>query len=389
MQMDESIERTIDSLTAYGERYQHWAIAWSGGKDSTALVTLVVWLITSGRVPAPESLTVLQVDTRMELTPLAVAAADIRDELEERGIDVRVVQPPLDDRFLVYIVGRGVPPPNNNTLRWCTSKTKVLPMQAELERVVGARSERVLMLTGVRLGESAVRDARIAMSCSRNGAECGQGWFQRDLPEALCDTLAPILHWRVCHVWRWLRDWAPSPDFGDWSTKIIADAYGGDEAEEINARTGCVGCPLASKDTALDAIIAMPHWSYLAPLKELRPLYRWLRKPENRLRKPAGEARKDGSLVKNQQRMGPITLEARSEALETILALQADINREAEQRRRPRVDLLNQEEETRIRELIEANTWPQKWTGEEPRADAPFIPVDQDGREIPMLPFGE
>jgi hypothetical protein len=38
--------------------------------------------------------------------------------------------------------------------------------------------ERLLMLTGVRLGESAVRDRRIALSCSRNGAECGQGWFQ-------------------------------------------------------------------------------------------------------------------------------------------------------------------------------------------------------------------
>ena len=30
------------------------------------------------------------------------------------------------------------------------------------------------------------------------------------------------------------------PQFGAWNTALIADAYGGDEAEEINARTGCI-----------------------------------------------------------------------------------------------------------------------------------------------------
>ncbi|TEB41488.1 FAD synthetase, partial [Flavobacterium circumlabens] len=55
----------------------------------------------------------------------------------------------------------------------------------------------ILMLTGVRLGESAVRDQRINTSCSKDGAECGQGWYQSGLQNDLCSTLAPILHWRV------------------------------------------------------------------------------------------------------------------------------------------------------------------------------------------------
>lgn len=68
---------TMESLQTYGPRFRHWAIAWSGGKDSSALLTLVCHLIDSGRIAAPESLTVCYADTRMELTPLAAAALDI------------------------------------------------------------------------------------------------------------------------------------------------------------------------------------------------------------------------------------------------------------------------------------------------------------------------
>ncbi len=35
--------------------------------------------------------------------------------------------------------------------------------------------ENFLMLTGVRIGESAARDQRIALSCTKDGGECGQG----------------------------------------------------------------------------------------------------------------------------------------------------------------------------------------------------------------------
>lgn len=387
LQMDQSIALTIDSLNVYGPSHDHWAIAWSGGKDSTTLVTLIVYLIKAGKVAAPKSLTVMYADTRLELQPLWLAAQSIRDELEERGVEVRVVMAPLDRRFLVYVLGRGVPPPNNNTLRWCTRQIKIDPMAAELRRLHGALGAKVLMLTGVRQGESAIRDGRIAMSCGRDGGECGQGWYQETLPDQLCDTLAPLLHWRVCHVWAWLRHWAPSAEFGDWSTEIIADAYGGDEAEEINARTGCTGCPLTDKDTALDAVIAMPAWSYLAPLKRLRPLWRELRKPAVRLRKRGRELRKDGTPASNPQRMGPILLEVRERAIETVLGIQTECNVAAKAAGRPTVDLLNTEEEARIRELIAAGTWPDKWDGSEATGDELLEKVFADGSVQPLLPM--
>lgn len=394
LQMNESIELTIQSLRAYGSEHQHWGIAWSGGKDSTATLTLILYLIESGKVRRPESLTVFYADTRQELPPLAIAAAHIMDELRERDVLVQVVCAPMDKRFMVYILGRGVPPPNNNTLRWCTRQIKIDPMQDALAARIAQIDGNVLMITGVRQGESAIRDARIEMSCGKDGAECGQGWYQQVLPNAAglrgrIATLAPLLHWRVCHVWEWLKHWAPTAEFGDWSTTDIADAYGGDEAEEINARTGCIGCPLAQQDTALDTILRNPRWQYLSPLKELRPLWRELREPRHRIRKAGLERLKDGSIASNPQRMGPLTLKARAMALDRVLGMQTRVNALATIEGRPFVDLINGDEESRIRELIAAETWPHGWSGDEPAADSVMETVYQNGAVQPLLFYGE
>lgn len=391
LQMNESIDLTVASIEAYGPSHRRWAMAWSGGKDSTLLLVLILWLIRQGRVKAPEELTILYADTRMELPPLAIAAAHVRaeidglaEELEELGckLTVRVVLPPIEDRFFVYILGRGVPPPSN-TFRWCTERIKVKPMAAELDRLAGERRDKILMLTGLRVGESAARDDRIALACGKDGGECGQGWYQETLAGELVDTLAPVLHWRVCHVWAYLRHHAPAQGF---DTALIAEAYGGDEAEETNARTGCSGCPVASEDHALARICRMPGWEFLAPLKRLRGYY-WdtLRSPLVRLRKRAGERRKGGELVKNQQRMGPITLDGRRAGLAFILGIQAEVNEAARRLGRPEIDILNAEEVAKIEELIAANTWPEKWTGNEPIASEMSDVAFPDGSVQPLL----
>jgi DNA sulfur modification protein DndC len=377
--MERSIELTIESLQAYGSLYKHWAIAYSGGKDSTATVTLICWLLSTGQIPQPKSLTVLYADTRMELPPLHACAMKILGELQQRGINTQVVLPALDDRFFVYLFGRGVPAPKNR-FRWCTPQLKVEPMERALAGLREASGEKLLMLTGVRLGKSAARDQRIALSCSKDGAECGQGWFQVQTPESIADVLAPLLHWRVCHIWGHLTFYAPKHGF---STQMVAEAYGGEEAEEINARTGCVGCNLASKDVALDAILKLPQWAYLAPLKRLKPLYQELVKPQYRLRKN-GERNKDGNLSMNPMRMGPYTMEARKFGLAQVLEIQNEINTVACMQNRPLIDLINREEHARIIELIEANTWPDKWSGNEMRADILLPQVSRDGIQ-PLL----
>jgi DNA sulfur modification protein DndC len=73
--------------------------------------------------------------------------------------------------------------------------------------------------------------------------------------------------------------------------------------------------------------------------------------------------------------MGPLTLEARIEALDRVLDIQ----------QRAGVDLINAEECARIRELIEARTFPDKWEGDEPRADLWLDSVYGDGSVQPIL----
>lgn len=384
MTLDDSLDLTAQSIMAYAGNYRHWAVAFSGGKDSSATVTVIAHMIKTGRIPAPESLTVLYGDTRMELPPLQASAMEIMKSLQADGVRTKIVLPAMDDRFMVYMLGRGVPPPSN-TFRWCTAQLKIEPMLAELKSLRESSGEKLLMLTGVRLGESAARDARIALSCSKNGAECGQGWYQQSTPESIADTLAPLLHWRVCHVWDWLRFFAP--DYG-YPTAQVADAYGGEEAEEVNARTGCVGCNLASRDTALERIIKNPAWQYLTPLLRLRPLYAEFKRPQNRHRKDGSERRQDGSLSTNPMRLGPLTLEARLWGLDQILEIQRDINTQAILGNRSQVWLIDGAEEARIRELIDSRTYPNKWSGTDVVGDIWLDEVIGEGVVQPLI-FGK
>ena len=386
LSLDRSIELSAESLRHYGSLYKHWAIAFSGGKDSSATVTLVADLIDKGLVPRPESITVLYADTRQELPPLHNAAMGVLKTLRERGFDTRVVLPKLDHRFFVYMLGRGVPPPSN-TFRWCTPKLKVMSMERELNALRQERGEKFLMLTGVRIGESAARDQRIAMSCTKDGGECGQGWFQQTTSNAVADTLAPLLHWRVCHVWDWLIQ--ADVELG-YPTFEIAEVYGHNpqdelgETESINARTGCIGCPLVQEDAALERVLANPKWAYLAPLRQLRPLYWEVKKPQYRLRKH-GEVKKDGTLAKKQGRLGPLTLETRQWMLGEILRIEAEVNMGAAEMGQPDICLINAEELARIRELIDAETWPEKWDGTEHRGDEWLPEILSDGSVQPLL----
>lgn len=381
--LEEAIAHTIQSLKEYCSRYKHICISFSGGKDSSTVVSLYFWLLSTGQIPTPETVSVFYADTRQELPPLHAAAMEMLNSLEKLGVNVQIVLPELDKRYFVYMFGRGVPPPNNRRMRWCTGQIKVLPMIAALQSLRDRVGEKILMLTGVRIGESDVRDDRIQLSCNRDNTECGQGWLQVSAPHAVADTLAPILEWRVCHVWDWLSFFAPQ--YGFKAAALVADVYGGEEAEELNARTGCVGCPLAEKETALDHLVKKPLWAYLAPLKELRPLYRKLRKARYRIRKDGNETNQDGSLSANPGRLGPLTMEARRMGLATVLDIQGRINKVAEEQGRPKIDLINEEEQARILFLIENNTWPNKWEGDELPGDTLIANVISAGIIQPLL----
>jgi len=383
--LEQALQMTADSLTVHGSQHRHWCLAFSGGKDSSAALAATVYLIESGAIPRPETLTILYADTRLELPNLQAAAVKMLAAVRARGFETITVYPKLDKRFYVMMFGRGIPP-SHSGFRWCTGALKVDPMAEAMEGIRNRVGEKILLITGMRIGESANRDRRIALSCSgKNGGECGQGWYEETTPAEVADVLSPILHWRTCHVWDWLMlhgHGRAKPSHG-FDCSLVAEVYDQDadgSAQEVLARTGCLVCPVASRDYALERTIRKPEWAYLAPLHRLRDLYTELTKPHNRLRK-YGERTASGNLSANPMRSGPLLMHARESGLRTVLAIQDEVNDAAASACPPKleIDLINAEEEARIRELIAANTWPDKWTGEEHDGSEPLPEIHRDG----------
>jgi DNA sulfur modification protein DndC len=340
-------------------------------------VTFLAWALRTGQVARPMSLKVLYADTRQELPPLQATAVKLLQRLEREGIETQMVLPEMDDRFYVYMLGYGVPPPSNR-FRWCTPKLKVEPMMRALQARYESAGERLLSITGVRLGESAARDQRIAVSCSKDSGECGQGWFHVASGEAIADTLAPLVHWRLCHVYDWL--YFEQPRHGYDEVIGIADVYG-----DGDVRTGCIGCPLASRDNALEALVKRPEWGYLSPLLELKPMFREMKKARNRKRKAEPEALKGGGYAKNGQRMGPLTMAARGEFFEQVLEIQGRCN--AGRGNQPVIDLINEAEQGRIREMWAGDMWPRKWSADDIDADVPIADIRALGNELIYQPL--
>lgn len=381
LSLPECIELTVAELVRLRAMHDHWRFAWSVGKDSTTLVTVAAWAIESGRVERPRVLTVDRSDTTQELAPLNHAAEQLERELADRGWEVNTVRPEQDKGLWVNVLGRGVVPPNSMTARWCTRQLKQDPMAAILKGLPAG--ERPLMLVGLRTGESATRDRSMAVACSRDGGECGQGRFYFDTPDQLAARAAPIVHWKTCKVWAWLKHHAPDHRYGEWPTELIADAYGRTEEDDAEKaiRTGCTGCPLVPRDSALDAVARLPQWAYLAPLREIPAIWAELREPRHRLRKQGYEIDPETGRIDltERQRGGPVRLESRLVFLDRVLEIQGRVNDAARRLGRPEQWLIPPADESRIRELVAAGTWPRGWTGTEPGMDEAMHEVRRDG----------
>lgn len=82
-------------------------------------------------------------------------------------------------------------------------------------------------------------------------------------------------------------------------------------------------------------------------------------------------------------------MDARRHGLSRILDIQARVNQSAGAAGLPQVSLIDAEEQARIMELIAANTWPQKWTGDEPVGDVLLDRCFTDGTVQPLLGITE
>lgn len=289
----EKFQESINILEQLYVKNKRWIVTYSGGKDSTALVVLSLYMKT---VHPDIDLNITYSDTMMEIPQMSNVANAFLTAIEKRyPAQVKIVCPEIEDTYWVRMIGRGYPPPGPR-FRWCTPKMKIKPSR-KLHKDSG------LFITGLRMGESQQRDIRLKSSCLNGGAnECGSDvWvIQKGI-----DVAAPIIHWTAGEVWYFLMFPGKKalPE-----TQLVVDLYG-----NTSMRFGCWMCTVVMKDRTMMALAK----SGDVKIQKLLEFREWIveesKKPENRY------FRKDG-------KKGRLKKEFRMLLLNKLLRLQDSIN---------------------------------------------------------------
>jgi DNA sulfur modification protein DndC len=335
---------------------QPWVASFSGGKDSTTMVVWVEWLRRAGRIVIDRP-RLVRSDTGVEEQNLVGIAEELTALLEKCGWECAVVRPEVHERLYNQILGRGLPPihPGVRHMRWCTRSTKIDPMGRHKDNGDDAAP---LSITGLRLGESAMRDSKLKkLSVCAAGGECG-------IPEPGEGRYSPILHWQTCHVFDWLDGLVNKEIVALMSdvfavTKRLVEVYGVQRAatlfdyEEVvsTARFGCIGCPAIGAEASPPRSVVRRNGEG-SSLNELYAVWYEARKPENRLVWVNG----NGKAV-----MGPIKLEVRKRLFERIMDIQ----------RRAGVVLIIPEDEAFIRRCWENKVYPRYWSEDDELTEVP------------------
>jgi DNA sulfur modification protein DndC len=260
-----------------------WVLGYSGGKDSTTVLHLLVEVLLELKSSNPrlkKDVYVISSNTLVE-TPLIInkinetlEAISILSEENKLNIKTKLVSPKTDQTFWANIIGRGYPSPNQ-TFRWCTDRMKIDPANEFIKDVVSEHGE-VIMLLGVRDGESSSRD-RVLDSHTHEGKD-----LMRHTTLKNAYVFAPIRHFSVDDVWEYLLS-NPSPWGSDHRElyALYADSSAGEcplmVDEEIkqtagscgNSRFGCWVCTVVNEDKALTGFIETGE-EWLRPLLQFR-----------------------------------------------------------------------------------------------------------------------
>jgi len=288
---DQLIDRGID----------HWMLMYSGGKDSTTTLLLAL----EYALEHPKRVRQIEVvfsDTQVEIPTLHLYASDFLRQLESHPAHpiIHTVKPPVEKTFWTLMIGRGYPAPHQK-FRWCTDKLKIQPAEVIIKNLPAEGN--LAIITGVRFGESDVRDKRMNLSCSRGG-ECGQGmWFNHS---ARLNALyaAPIASWRECDVWDYVNYVGPSLGY---PTAELQDIYQGH-----NTRFGCWTCTVVKQDKTMRKITERPEGKQYSPMFEFRNwLLEYSMDHKNRMLRPNGIP-------------GRLSLEARDKIYKRLLQVEKD-----------------------------------------------------------------
>lgn len=283
--VEDIISEIIDQYAFADTTERPWIIGFSGGKDSTVLLTLVWIAIKRFREQNPDPFQsrrpvyVVNNDTLVENPIIASYVAEVLNKIEKEGreqnlpIYIRKTTPKLEESFWVNILGKGYPVPNNK-FRWCTDKMKIRPTSAFLSEQIDEMGEAIILL-GTRYEESQSRER------SMKKHEIYKSRLSRHATERNAFVYAPLKNLMLEEVW-YIINAVPSPWGADNSIlfKIYADASADDyECPTVviseshkscgKSRFGCWTCTVVKKDKSMSGLIENGQ-EWLKPLLEFR-----------------------------------------------------------------------------------------------------------------------
>ena len=331
-------EDIIEEMTyVYKHDERPWLIGYSGGKDSSMLVSLVVDMVM--RLPEnkrTKKIFIVTSDTGVE-NPIVkrymhLSSAKINEFSSKYNANIKadIIYPDIAQSFWSLVIGLGYPTPEPPGFRWCTERLKILPMNRYTNRIIDQYGEVVLLL-GVRKAKSLTRKRSI----SAREIEGKLLVPHSDISKAYIYN--PLTEIKNELVWEYLLK---DDGISSWGVdmKYLFSLYQGENLGEEqsvigqvdkdkipvtgNSRFGCWCCTIVKVDKSLQRFIDNGS-KELVPLREFRD---WLvsirQNPEFRDNK-----RRNGKVYQKsngEYGFGPFKLSARQEILRRLLILQRD-----------------------------------------------------------------
>ena len=342
------VDEILDQYMYADTSFRPWIIGFSGGKDSTVLLTLV-WLALrkiKRDAIAPFQLRrpiyVVCNDTLVENPIIATYVDEVLTQIEIKAreedlpIFVRKTEPRLEDSFWVNVIGKGYPVPNT-AFRWCTDKMKIKPTARFIIEQVDECGEAIILI-GTRKAESATR-ARSIKKHEVYGKRLTNHTILRNTY-----VYAPIKELMLEEVW-YIINTIPSP--WDFDNSILFNIYRDASADDYEcptvvtdknhgscgqSRFGCWVCTVVKDDKSMRSLIKNGR-EWMKPLYDFRIEIDQERNIiENRM-----PYRRDGRRAIND--MGPYVFSYRAKMLKRLLEVQHDL-----QKHDPKIKLISDQE---------------------------------------------
>ena len=346
------IGEIIDQYAYADSSERPWIIGFSGGKDSTVMLTLVWIALERIRSQFPQTyqlkrpVYVVCNDTMVENPIISTYVEDVLAKIEisarEQGLPIFVKKttPKLEETFWFNLIGKGYPVPNN-TFRWCTDRLKIRPTASFLHKQINDKGEAIVLI-GTRYDESKTRERSMRKHEKKGGR------LSKHSTSINTYVYAPIKDMIVEEIW-YVINTVPSPWGFDNSIlfKIYANASADDyECPTVvtnkehktcgQSRFGCWTCTVVKEDKSMAALVGNGQ-EWMAPLLKFRSqLVHDRNLPENR-----SKYRRNGQVALNDEGedFGRMSAGYCARILKKLLTIQLEV-----QKTRPDLILITNQE---------------------------------------------